>query len=134
MAAADDLQQKRLATALSKMPDYNPDKVYTQAEYVVTVLPSESRKHKLAPQYRGLYLVVKTSGNNNSTVHCRCPVTDTIHSIQAQDLRLLDLRVLASTEEVTLWAAKLCNTPPVAFGCSLSIASHQHFDRTALQT
>ena len=73
MAAADDLQQKRLATALSKMPDYNPDKVYTQAEYVVTVLPSESRKHKLAPQYRGLYLVVKTSGNNNSTVHCRLP-------------------------------------------------------------
>lgn len=111
MAEADALQQKRLATALSKMPDYNPDKVYRQGEYVVAILPSESRKHKLAPQYRGLYLVVKTSGNNNSTVHCRCPVTDTIHSIQAQDLRLLDLRVLASSEEVTAWAAKLCNEP-----------------------
>ena len=111
MAEADALQQKRLAAALSKMPEYNPDKTYKQGEYVVAILPSESRKHKLAPQYRGLYLVVKTSGNNNSTVHCRCPVTDTIHSIQAQDLRLLDLRVLASSEEVTAWAAKLCNEP-----------------------
>ncbi len=90
MAAADDLQQKRLATALSKIPDYNPDKVYKQGEYVVAILPSESRKHKLAPQYRGLCLVVKTSGSNNSTVHCRCPVTDTNYSNHPQDQRLLD--------------------------------------------
>jgi hypothetical protein len=32
-------------------------------------------------------------------------------TIQAEDLRLLDLRVLASSEEITAWAAKLLNVP-----------------------
>jgi len=38
-------------------------------------------------------------------------VTDEVVTIQAQDLRLLDLRVLASSEEKTAWAAKLLNVP-----------------------
>ena len=55
--------------------------------------------------------MTKTTGNNGSTVHCRCPITDEIVTIQAQDLRLLDLRTLATSEEVTAWAAKLLSVP-----------------------
>jgi hypothetical protein len=38
-------------------------------------------------------------------------VTDEVVTIQAEDLRLLDLRVLSSSEEITAWAAKLLNVP-----------------------
>ena len=111
VAAAEEYHQERIRKALQKMPAYNREKVYKQGEYVVAILPENSRKHKLHIQYRGIYLVVKTSGNNDSTVHCRCPVTDEVVTIQAQDLRLLDLRILASSEEITAWAAKLLNVP-----------------------
>jgi len=111
MAAAEEFHQERIKKALQKMPAYNCEKIYRQGEYVVAILPENSRKSKLQPQYRGIYLVTKTSGNNSSTVHCRCPVTDEVVTIQAQDLRLLDLRVLASSEEKTAWAAKLLNVP-----------------------
>ena len=111
IAAAEEYHQERIRKSLQQMPAYDRDKVYRQGEYVVAVLPENSRKHKLQLQYRGIYLVVKTSGNNDSTVHCRCPVTDEVVTIQAQDLRLLDLRVLASSEEKTAWAAKLLSVP-----------------------
>jgi len=110
-AAAEEYHQERIRKALQKMPAYNREKVYKQGEYVVAILLENCRKHKLHIQYRGIYLVVKTSGNNDSTVHCRCPVTDEVVTIQAQDLRLLDLRILASSEEITAWAAKLLNVP-----------------------
>jgi hypothetical protein len=111
MAAAEEFHQERIRKALQKMPAYNREKVYRQGEYVVAVLPENSRKPKLQPQYRGIYLVTKTSGNNDSTVHCRCPVSDEVVTIQAQDLRLLDLRTLASSEEAAGWSAKLLNVP-----------------------
>ena len=110
-AAAEDYHQQRIRIALSRMPGYNPDRIYRHGDYVVAILPAESRKPKLLLQYRGIFLVTKTTGNNGSTVHCRCPVTDEIVTIQAQDLRLLDLRVLATSEEVTAWAAKLLSVP-----------------------
>jgi len=110
-AAAEDYHQNRIRIALSKMPDYNSERTYLQGDYVVAVLPAATRKPKLQPQYRGIYFVTKTTGNNGSTVHCRCPVSDEIVTIQAQDLRLLDLRVLATSEEVTAWAAKLLSVP-----------------------
>ena len=110
-AAAEDYHQQRIRIALSKMPGYNPDRIYRQGDYVVAILPADSRKPKLQLQYRGIYLVTKTTGNNGSTVHCRCPITDEIVTIQAQDLRLLDLRTLATSEEVTAWAAKLLSVP-----------------------
>ena len=111
MAAAEEFHQERIRKTLQKMPAYNRDKVYRQGEYVVATLPESSRKSKLQPQYRGIYLVTKTSGNNGSTVHCRCPVSDEVVTIQAEDLRLLDLRTLASSEEVMAWSAKLLNVP-----------------------
>jgi len=111
MAAAEEFHQERIRKALQKMPAYNREKVYRQGEYVVAVLPENSRKPKLQPQYRGIYLVTKTAGNNDSTVHCRCPVSDEVVTIQAQDLRLLDLRTLASSEEAAGWSAKLLKVP-----------------------
>ncbi len=111
MAAAEEHHQDRIRKALQKMPAYDRTKIYRQGEYVVAILPENSRKHKLQLQYRGIYLVVRTSGNNDSTVHCRCPVTDEVVTIQAEDLRLLDLRVLASSDEITAWAAKLLSVP-----------------------
>jgi hypothetical protein len=129
-AAAEDYHQQRIKTALSKMPAYNPDKIYRQGEYVVAVLPAESRKPKLQLQYRGIYLVTKTTGNNGSTVHCRCPIQDTIVTIQAQDLRLLDLRILASSEEVTAWAAKLLSVPEYV----VTKISNHRFSTTQLTT
>jgi hypothetical protein len=110
-AAAEDYHQQRIRAAISKMPAYDVNRVYRQGDYVVAVLPDATRKPKLQLQYRGIFLVAKTTGNNGSTVHCRCPVTDSVVLIQAQDLRLLDLRILASSEEVTAWAAKLLSVP-----------------------
>jgi hypothetical protein len=110
-AAAEDYHQQRIRAAISKMPAYDVNRVYRQGDYVVAVLPDATRKPKLQLQYRGIFLVVKTTGNNGSTVHCRCPVTDSVVLIQAQDLRLLDLRILASSDEVTAWAAKLLSVP-----------------------
>jgi hypothetical protein len=121
-AAAEDYHQNRVRIALSKMPAYNPDRIYRQGDYVVAVLPAATKKTKLQLQYRGIFLVTKTTGNNGSTVHCRCPVSDEIVTIQAQDLRLLDLRVLASTEEVTAWAAKLLSVPEYVV---ISISNHR---------
>ncbi len=129
-AAAEDYHQQRIHIALSKMPGYNPDRVYRQGDYVVAILPADSRKPKLQLQYRGIYLVTKTTGNNGSTVHCRCPVTDTIVTIQAQDLRLLDLRILATSEEVTAWAAKLLNEPEYV----VTKISNHRFSATQLTT
>jgi hypothetical protein len=112
MAAAEDYQQERIKLALAAMPDFNINMIYQVGDYVVAVLPPNvHQKHKLQPKYRGIYLVVGTSGENNSTVQCRCPVTDTITDIHAQDLRPIDLKTLASTEEITAWAAKLLNEP-----------------------
>jgi hypothetical protein len=122
LAAAEEYHQERIRKALQKMPAYDRNKVYRQGEYVVAILPENGRKHKLQLQYRGIYLVVRTSGNNDSTVHCRCPVTDEVVTIQAEDLRLLDLRVLASSEEITAWAAKLLSVPEYVV---LNISDHR---------
>ena len=107
MAAAEDYHQERIKLTLEAR-----EMIYQVGDYVVAILPPNVHlKHKLQPKYRGIYLVVGTSGENNSTVQCRCPVTDTITDIHAQDLRPIDLKTLASTEEITAWAAKLLNEP-----------------------
>jgi hypothetical protein len=112
MAAAEDYQQERIKLTLDAMPEFTREMIYQVGDYVVAILPPNvHQKHKLQPKYRGIYLVVGTSGENNSTVQCRCPVHDTITDIHAQDLRPIDLKTLASTEEITAWAAKLLNEP-----------------------
>ena len=112
MAAAEDYQQERIKIALEAMPEFTRDMIYQVGDYVVAILPTNvHQKHKLQPKFRGIFLVVGTSGENNSTVQCRCPVTDTITDIHAQDLRPIDLKTLASSEEITAWAAKLLNEP-----------------------
>jgi hypothetical protein len=110
MAAAEDYQQQRLCNALEKMPPFSLETIYQIGDYVVADLKS-MRRNKTQPQYRGVFMVIATSGDNHSVVHCRCPVTNTVHEIHAEDLRLLDLRILQQTEEVTALAAQLLNKP-----------------------
>jgi hypothetical protein len=112
MAAAEDYHQERIQKVLDAMPTFSQTMIYQVGDYVVAILPHNVRKKsKLQVKYRGIYLVVGTSGENNSTVSCRCPVTDTICDIHAEQLRPINLQTLASTEEITALAAKLLNEP-----------------------
>jgi hypothetical protein len=111
MATADAYQIQRLEQCLNAMPDFDGDHVYQPGEYVVSVLPTGMRRPKLNPQFRGLYLVYRTSGNNESTVHCKSVMDETITEIHARDLRPIDLSVLASIDEIRGLAAKLLSVP-----------------------
>jgi hypothetical protein len=111
MATADAYQIQRLEQCLNAMPDFDGDHVYRPGEYVVSVLPTGMRRPKLNPQFRGLYLVYRTSGNNESTVHCKSVMDETITEIHARDLRPIDLSVLASIDEIRGLAAKLLSVP-----------------------
>jgi len=111
MAAADAYQNQRLEQCLLSMPDFSGNRIYQPGEYVISVLPSGMRRPKLNPQFRGLYVVYRTSGNNESTVHCKSVLDDSITEIHARDLRPIDLRVLASVDEVRGLGAKLCSIP-----------------------
>jgi hypothetical protein len=111
MAEADEYQRQRLEKCLSEMPNFDSDYIYQQGEYVVAVLPNGMRRPKLNPQLRGIFLVYKTSGNNESTVHCKSVIDDSIVQIHARDLRPIDLSVLAHVDDVRGLAAKLLSIP-----------------------
>ena len=111
MATADAYQIQRLEQCLNAMPDFDGDRVYQPGEYVVSVLPTGMRRPKLNPQFRGLYLVYRTSGNNESSVHCKSVLDDSITEIHARDLRPIDLSVLASIDEIRGLSAKLLSVP-----------------------
>lgn len=111
MAEADAYQIQRLEQCLGAMPDFNGDRIYQPGEYVVAVLPGGMRRPKLNPQFRGLYLVLRTSGNNESTVHCKSVIDDSVTEIIARDLRPIDLSVLASVDEIRGLSAKLLSIP-----------------------
>jgi hypothetical protein len=69
MAAAEDYQQERIKIALEAMPEFTKDMMYQVGDYVVAILPTNVlQKHKLQPKFRGIFLVVEISGENNSTV------------------------------------------------------------------
>ena len=111
MAAADEYQIQRLEQCLSAMPSFDGDHVYQTGDYVVAVLPNGMRRPKINPQFRGLFLVCRTSGNNESTVHCKSVLDDSITEIHARDLRPINLTVLADVDEVRGLAAKLLSVP-----------------------
>jgi hypothetical protein len=111
MATADAYQIQRLEQCLHAMPDFDGDHVYQPGEYVVAVLPTGMRRPKLNPQFRGIYLVYRTSGNNESTVHCKSVLDNCITEIHARDLRPIDLSVLASIDEIRGLSAKLLSVP-----------------------
>ncbi len=111
MVTADVYQQQRLEQCLKAMPNFDSNYVYQPGDYVVAVLPDGMRRPKLNPQFRGLYLVHRTSGNNESTVHCKSVLDDTITEIHARDLRPVDLSVLASVDEIRGLSAKLLSVP-----------------------
>jgi hypothetical protein len=46
IAAAEEYHQERIRKTLQNMPAYDRNKVYRQGEYVVAILPDNSRKHK----------------------------------------------------------------------------------------
>jgi hypothetical protein len=60
---------------------------------------------------RGLYLVLKTEGNNGSSVYCRNVHDDTVEIIHAQDLFPIDLRAIESADEIMTLAAGLKSVP-----------------------
>jgi len=111
MATADAYQIQRLEQCLGSMPDFDGDRIYQPGEYVVAVLPAGMRRPKLNPQFHGLYLVLRTSGNNESTVHCKSVLDDSVTEIIARDLRPIDLSVLASVDEIRGLSAKLLSIP-----------------------
>ncbi len=111
MATADEYQIQRLEQCLAAMPDFDGSRIYQPGEYVVAVLPSGMRRPKLNPQFRGIYFVLRTSGNNESTVHCKSVLDDTVTEIIARDLRPIDLSVLASVDEIRGLSAKLLSIP-----------------------
>ena len=111
MVSADDYQIQRLEQCLNAMPSFDAASVYQPGDYVVAVLPNGMRRPKLNPQFRGLFLVHRTSGNNESTVHCKNVLDDSITEIHARDLRPIDMSVLASIDEIRGLAAKLLSVP-----------------------
>jgi len=111
MVAADEYQNQRLQQCLNAMPNFEASHVYEPGEYVVAVLPNGMRRPKLNPQFRGLFLVYTTSGNNQSTVHCKNVLDDSIVEIHARDLRPIDLSVLSHIDDVRGLAAKLLSVP-----------------------
>jgi hypothetical protein len=111
MAAAEEYQLERINRCLEMQPAHDMSKAIAVGDYVTAVLPSGMRKPKIQAQFRGIYLVVGVRGDNSSIVKCQCPVENTIREIHADQLRILDLRILQKSEEITAWAAKLLNIP-----------------------
>jgi hypothetical protein len=75
------------------------DAGFTVGEYVVAVVPpnQKGKRPKLLPKVRGLFIVLKTEGNNGSSVTCRNVHDETIEIIHAQDLLPIDLKAFQST-------------------------------------
>jgi hypothetical protein len=111
MAADYDFQHERIHRALSMMPAMSASIVYRTGDYVVAKLPPGDRRPKLSPKYRGLFLVLKTEGNNSSSVHVRNVVNDKVEIIHAQDLYPIDLSILSSSDEILSVAAGLVAVP-----------------------
>jgi len=113
MSAAEECFQNRLRKALNAMPDFDADKVYRPGEYVVAIVPANQagKRPKLLPKVRGLYIVLKTEGNNGSSVTCRNVHDDTIEIIHAQDLKPIDLSAIESADEILTLASGLKATP-----------------------
>jgi hypothetical protein len=113
MAAAEDIFQHRLQKARSLMPDFDPDTLYRAGEYVVASLPNgeKGKRPKLLPKFRGLFIVLKTEGNNGSSVTCRNVADDTVEVIHAQDLMPIDLRAIENADEIITLAAGLLAVP-----------------------
>ncbi len=113
MSAAEDFFQARLKKALQTMPDFDADMVYRPGDYVVAILPpnKKGKRPKLLPKVRGLYIVLKTEGNNSSSVTCRNVHDDTIEIIHAQDLLPIDLRAIDNADEIMTLAAGLKAIP-----------------------
>jgi hypothetical protein len=95
------------------MPDFDSDMVYRPGEYVVAVVPpnQKGKRPKLLPKVRGLYIVLKTDGNNSSSVTCRNVHDDTIEIIHAQDLLPIDLKAIDTADEILTLAAGLKAIP-----------------------
>jgi hypothetical protein len=113
MSAAEDFFQERLKKALDHMPDFDSDMVYRPGEYVVAIVPpnQKGKRPKLLPKVRGLYIVLKTDGNNSSSVTCRNVHDDTIEIIHAQDLMPIDLKAIDTADEILTLAAGLKAIP-----------------------
>jgi hypothetical protein len=111
MAAAEEYQLERIRKCLDMQPAHDMSKAIAIGDYVTAVLPPGMRKPKIQAQFRGIYLVVDLRGDNGSIVRCQCPVENTVREIHADQLRILDLRILQQSEEITAWAAKLLNIP-----------------------
>lgn len=113
MSAAEDFFQERLKKALDHMPDFDSDMVYRPGEYVVAIVPpnQKGKRPKLLPKVRGLYIVLKTDGNNSSSVTCRNVHDDTIEIIHAQDLLPIDLKAIDTADEILTLAAGLKAIP-----------------------
>jgi hypothetical protein len=113
MAAAEDVFQQRLQKAIELMPDFDSDALYRAGDYVVAKLPNgeKGKRPKLLPKFRGLFLVLKTEGNNGSSVTCRNTADETIEVIHAQDLMPIDLRAVENADEIITLGAGLLAVP-----------------------
>jgi hypothetical protein len=111
MAAAEEYQIQRIAKCLAMQPEQMMSQAIKIGDYVTALLPNGMRKPKIQAQFRGIYFVEDIKGDNGSSIRCRCPVENTVHEIHADQLRILDLRTLQKSEEITAWAAKLLNVP-----------------------
>ena len=134
MAADYDFQTERINHALSMMPAMNASIVYRTGDYVVAKLPTGDRRPKLSPKFRGLFLVLKTEGNNGSSVYVRNVVNDKVEVIHAQDLYPIDLSVLSSSDEILSIAAGLVAVPEylVSHVSDHRFTSTQHKDSIIL--
>jgi hypothetical protein len=111
MAADHDFQNIRIQKALDLMPQVDPSMLYRTGDYVIAKLPPGDRRPKLSPKFRGLFLVLKTEGNNGSSVHVRNVVNDQVEVIHAQDLLSIDLSVLSSSDDILAVASGLVAVP-----------------------
>lgn len=113
IAAAEDFFQERLKKALQNMPDFDADMIYRPGEYVVAIVPpnQKGKRPKLLPKVRGLFIVLKTEGNNGSSVTCRNVHDDTIEIIHAQDLLPIDLKAIETADEILTLASGLTAIP-----------------------
>ena len=113
MAAAEDVFQQRFQKAIELMPDFDSDALYRAGDYVVAKLPDgeKGKRPKLLPKFRGLFLVLKTEGNNSSSVTCRNTADESIEVIHAQDLMPIDLRAIENADEIVTLGAGLLAVP-----------------------
>ena len=80
---------------------------------MVAVVPpnQKGKRPKLLPKVRGLFIVLKTEGNNGSSVTCRSVHDDTIEIIHAQDLLPIDLKAIETADEILTLASGLRAIP-----------------------